>query len=52
VPPKMGLEDPLETRQEDVEILLATDIFQDLTPVGLGGLLPAVKRHRLRRGEL
>jgi CRP/FNR family transcriptional regulator, cyclic AMP receptor protein len=51
VPPTMGLEDPPATRREDVEVLLATDIFQDLTPAALGGLLPAVKRHRLRRGE-
>lgn len=36
---------------DDVEILLATDLFQDLTPAELGSLLPAVRQHRLDRGE-
>jgi CRP-like cAMP-binding protein len=46
-----GLEDLLDARRGEVEILLATDIFQDLTPAALGGLLPAVKRRHLNRGE-
>jgi CRP/FNR family cyclic AMP-dependent transcriptional regulator len=35
---------------DDVEVLLGTDLFQDLTPAELGSLLPAVRRHRLERG--
>jgi CRP-like cAMP-binding protein len=35
---------------DEVELLLATDLFQDLTPAELGALLPAVKRHRLAQG--
>lgn len=46
-----GPEDLFEARRGDIEVLLATNIFQDLTPAALGGLLPAVKRHRLERGE-
>ena len=35
---------------DDVEVLLATDLFQDLTPAELGSLLPAVRRHRVDQG--
>jgi CRP-like cAMP-binding protein len=35
---------------DDVEVLLGTNLFQDLTPAQLGSLLPAVRRHRLDRG--
>ncbi|MHB8466841.1 MAG: Crp/Fnr family transcriptional regulator [Acidimicrobiales bacterium] len=35
---------------DDVEVLLGTNLFQDLTPAELGSLLPAVRRHRLDRG--
>ena len=35
---------------DEVELLLATDLFQDLTPAAIESLLPAVKRHRLERG--
>jgi CRP-like cAMP-binding protein len=47
----VGLEDLPADRREDIDVLLATDIFQDLTPAALGGLLPAVRRRRLKRGE-
>jgi len=36
---------------DDVEVLLGTDLFQDVTPAELGSLLLAVRRHRLARGE-
>lgn len=36
---------------DDVEVLLATDLFQDLSPAALASLLPAVRRRRLARGE-
>ena len=29
---------------DEVELLLATDLFQDLTPAAVESLLPAVKR--------
>jgi CRP-like cAMP-binding protein len=35
---------------DDVEVLLATNLFQDLTPAELGTLLPAMRRHRLAKG--
>ena len=35
---------------DEVELLLATELFQDLAPAELGALLPAVKRHRLEQG--
>ena len=35
---------------DDVEVLLATNLFQDLTPAQLSTLLPAVRRHRLPKG--
>lgn len=35
---------------DDTEILLGTDLFQDVTPAELTSLLPAVRRHRLERG--
>jgi CRP-like cAMP-binding protein len=35
---------------DEVELLLATDLFQDLTPAAVEALLPAVKRHHLERG--
>lgn len=35
---------------DDTEILLRTDLFQDLTPAELASLLPAVRRHHLDRG--
>ena len=36
---------------DDVELLLATDLFQDLTPAAVEALLPAVTRRRLERGD-
>jgi CRP/FNR family cyclic AMP-dependent transcriptional regulator len=33
-----------------VELLLATYLFQDLSPAALGALLPAVQQHRLAQG--
>jgi CRP-like cAMP-binding protein len=35
---------------DEVELLLATDLFQDLALAAVEALLPAVKRHRLERG--
>ncbi len=35
---------------DEVELLLATDLFQELTPAAVESLLPAVKRHHLERG--
>jgi CRP-like cAMP-binding protein len=35
---------------DDLEVLLGTNLFQDLTPAELGSLLPSVRRHRLARG--
>jgi CRP-like cAMP-binding protein len=35
---------------DEVELLLATDLFQDLTPAAVESLLPAVKRRQLERG--
>jgi CRP/FNR family transcriptional regulator, cyclic AMP receptor protein len=35
---------------DDVEVLLGTNLFQDLTPAELGSLLPAVRRHHRDRG--
>jgi hypothetical protein len=43
----MRLEDQSAASGEDIDVFLATDIFQDLTPAALGGLLRAVRRHRL-----
>lgn len=35
---------------DDVEVLLGTSLFRDLTPAELGSLLPGVRRHSLPRG--
>lgn len=34
-----------------VQVLLGTTLFQDLTPAELGSLLPAVREHRVEKGE-
>ena len=45
------LTDRSSSGSDEIEVLLGTDLFQDLTPAELGELLPAVKRRRMDRGE-
>jgi len=49
-PADSGRQDRRNAVGDDLELLLATDLLQDLTPAAVESLLPAVQRHRLERG--